>query len=89
MKKLFAIARYASIMLFMSGACLMANEKAAEAAAAPPDISVFWVLPFIGILLCIAIIPLINAHFWEKNLWWISLGVFCVPMAVIFTVFMG
>ena len=54
-----------------------------------PDISVLWVLPFIAILLCIAIIPLINAHFWEKNLWWISLFVFCVPMAVIFTVFMG
>jgi Na+/H+ antiporter NhaD/arsenite permease-like protein len=61
-------------------------EKAHEAA---PDISVLWVLPFIGILLCIAIIPLINAHFWEKNLWWISLGIFCIPMAVIFTIFMG
>jgi Na+/H+ antiporter NhaD/arsenite permease-like protein len=61
-------------------------EKAQKAA---PDISVFWVLPFIGILLCIAIIPLINAHFWEKNLWWISLGIFCIPMAVIFSVFMG
>jgi Na+/H+ antiporter NhaD/arsenite permease-like protein len=61
-------------------------EKAHEAA---PDISVFWVLPFIGILLCIAVIPLINAHFWEKNLWWISLGIFCIPMAVIFSVFMG
>jgi Na+/H+ antiporter NhaD/arsenite permease-like protein len=54
-----------------------------------PEISVFWILPFIGILLCIAIIPLINAHFWEKNLWWISLGIFCIPMAVIFSVFMG
>jgi Na+/H+ antiporter NhaD/arsenite permease-like protein len=90
MKKLITVARYSSLMLILAGADLLAKEKAAEAAVAtPPDISVFWVLPFIGILLCIAIIPLINAHFWEKNLWWISLGVFCVPMAVIFSVFMG
>jgi Na+/H+ antiporter NhaD/arsenite permease-like protein len=91
MKKLFTIARYSMLILVLASAGLMAREQAAEAAAAPapPEISVFWVLPFVGILLCIAIIPLINAHFWEKNLWWISLGVFCVPMAVIFTVFMG
>jgi Na+/H+ antiporter NhaD/arsenite permease-like protein len=48
-----------------------------------------WILPFVAILLCIAIVPLINAHFWEKNLWWISLGIFCIPMAIIFTFFMG
>jgi Na+/H+ antiporter NhaD/arsenite permease-like protein len=72
-------------MMLIAIAPLWAKEKAAAA----PDISVLWVLPFIGILLCIAIIPLINAHFWERNLWWISLGVFCVPMALIFTLFMG
>lgn len=66
---------------------LLAEAKAAH--AAPPDISVLWVLPFIGILLCIAIIPLINAEFWGKNLWWISLGIFCVPMGLIFSLFMG
>ena len=55
----------------------------------PTELSIFWILPFVGILLCIAIIPLVNGHFWEKNLWWISLGVFCVPMALIFTLFMG
>jgi len=60
-------------------------EKVEEAV----DLSVLWVLPFVAILLCIAIIPLINSHFWEKNLWWISLGVFCVPMVIIFSVFMG
>lgn len=64
--------------------------NAAEAKhGAPAEISILWVLPFVGMLLCIAIIPLINGHFWEKNLWWISLGIFCIPMAVVFTFFMG
>ena len=80
------IVRYASLLILIAYTPVWAEEKAASAA---PDISVFWVLPFIGILLCIAIIPLINAHFWEKNLWWISLGIFCIPMALIFTMFMG
>ena len=56
---------------------------------APTELSILWILPFVGILLCIAIIPLINAHFWEHNLWWISLGIFCVPMGIIFAFFMG
>ena len=74
------------LIVFIEGS-LWAKTETAQ--AAPPEISVLWVLPFIGILLCIAIIPLINAHFWEKNLWWISLGIFCVPMAIIFSAFMG
>jgi Na+/H+ antiporter NhaD/arsenite permease-like protein len=86
-KRFITIIRYSTILIVLSSIDLMAREKAVEAAA--PDISVLWVLPFIGILLCIAIIPLINAHFWEKNLWWISLGVFGVTMSIIFTVFMG
>ncbi|HOT44162.1 MAG TPA: sodium:proton antiporter [Spirochaetota bacterium] len=86
-KKIISVVTSSSVLIVVSSIELLAKEQAAAEAA--QDISVFWVLPFIGILLCIAIIPLINAHFWERNLWWISLGVFCVPMAVIFTVFMG
>ena len=62
---------------------------AGKTSPADTELSILWVLPFVGILLCIAIIPLINSHFWEKNLWWISLGIFCIPMAVIFSAFMG
>lgn len=65
------------------------SAASGHAAAPATGISVLWSLPFVGILLCIAIIPLINAHFWEKNLWWISLGVFCIPMAIVFGVSMG
>lgn len=45
-------------------------------------VSVFWVTPFALMLLAIAVVPMVNAHFWEKNLWWISLGLFAAPMAV-------
>lgn len=75
-----------TLLFIITPAVLQASEAKH---GAPTELSILWVLPFVGILLCIAIIPLINAHFWEHNLWWISLGVFCVPMAVIFTFFMG
>ncbi len=84
--------RVISILLFFMGsAVLLPSALLASSGekAAAVNVSVYWSLPFVGILLCIAVIPLINAHFWEKNLWWISLGVFCLPMAVIFGFFMG
>jgi Na+/H+ antiporter NhaD/arsenite permease-like protein len=40
-------------------------------------------------LLSIAVVPLINSHFWEKNLWWISIFVFTVPMALALYFFQG
>ncbi|MBW7857931.1 MAG: sodium:proton antiporter [Leptonema sp. (in: Bacteria)] len=51
-------------------------------AATTEHLSLLWVIPFVLILLSIAIIPLINSHFWEHNLWWIALGIFTVPMLV-------
>ena len=40
---------------------------AAGGSHASPAFSLYYTLPFIGILLSIAIIPLINHHFWENN----------------------
>lgn len=37
------------------------------------SISLFWVIPFVGILLSIALMPLISPHFWEHNYGKISL----------------
>ena len=31
------------------------------------ELSIFWVIPFVGILLSIAIFPLIAPHFWHHN----------------------
>ena len=37
------------------------------------DLGIFWVLPFVGILLSIAICPLVAEHFWHHNFGKISL----------------
>ncbi len=74
-------------LLFIMGVCLAAKENANVPSR--PELSLLWVLPFISLLLCIAVIPLINARFWERNLWWISLFIFCIPMALVFSIFMG
>ena len=85
-KKFTSISRIAALLLLVN-VCLGAKEKTVS--PAPTELSVLWVLPFIGILLCIAIIPLINARYWGRNLWWISIFIFCIPMAAIFSIFMG
>ena len=43
--------------------------------------SLWWIIPFIGILLSIALVPLINEHFWHKNF-----GKFSAFWAIIFSV---
>ncbi len=77
----------ATLLLLLIDVWLVAKEYGAVPSR--PDLSPLWVLPFVGILLSMAIIPLISPLFWEKNLWWISLFVFCLPMALIFSAFMG
>ena len=37
------------------------------------NLAIFWVLPFVGILLSIAIFPLVAEHFWHHNFGKISL----------------
>jgi Na+/H+ antiporter NhaD/arsenite permease-like protein len=53
------------------------------------DISILWGIPFILLLACIAIIPLIDHHFWDRHLWTISLAVFCFPMLAALLLFLG
>ena len=52
-------------------------------------LSLLRVIPFALILLSIAIVPLISAHFWEYNLCWISLFVFTLPVLVPPVFFLG
>src|SRR5438046_933392 len=47
------------------------------------SISFFWILPFGGLLLCIAVLPLFAPHFWESNRnKAIVASVFGLPVAV-------
>ncbi|HPI75361.1 MAG TPA: sodium:proton antiporter [bacterium] len=70
-----------------------AGEHASEAAAhegeeaheegshGPINMSILWIIPFAGILLSIAIIPLINGHWWHHNFPKVSM-LFGIPMTV-------
>ncbi|MDR1824784.1 MAG: sodium:proton antiporter [Bifidobacteriaceae bacterium] len=51
------------------------------------DLSLWLCLPFVGMLLSIAIVPLFKVHWWEKNLLNAAIGwslVFLVPFAIIY-----
>ncbi len=37
------------------------------AIASPQPISIWWVIPFALLLICIALMPLVHRHWWEKN----------------------
>ena len=46
---------------------ICSNLFAAEGNYHVPDLSIGYVIPFIGMLLSIAVFPLVAPHFWEKN----------------------
>ena len=46
---------------------LLSNIQAAGGDAHPVHFSLYHAIPFVGILLSIAIIPLVNHHFWESH----------------------
>ena len=43
-------------------------------AAAAPDVSLPWVIPFALLLAAIATMPFVARHFWEHNYPWVSIG---------------
>ncbi|MDH4128058.1 MAG: sodium:proton antiporter [Spirochaetota bacterium] len=51
------------------------------------DISKLWAIPFVLILLSIAIFPLFAPHFWHHNYWKVSLFVFAFPMIILSAIF--
>ena len=78
----FSIPRHASLSLTLLLAVFLVPSLdsvalAAEAAGEAPDLGkilpMWMVLPFVGILLSIALGPLLNAHWWEHNLDKVSL----------------
>jgi Na+/H+ antiporter NhaD/arsenite permease-like protein len=56
--------------LIAAAACLLTLLSGTPAEAAGLDgtkLSLLWALPFLGMLLSIAVFPLVNPHFWEHN----------------------
>lgn len=65
-----------------------ASTRAAQATTFDgAELSLWWGVPFIGMLLSIAVWPLVAGHFWERNFGKISAAwslIFLVPFAVMF-----
>ncbi len=54
---------------------MFADPIAARAAAVPsPSVRVWMTIPFLALLLAIAIVPFVNRHWWEKHYAKVSLG---------------
>ena len=68
------MARYKIVYMFLT---MIPAFSYAGAEGAPhvigEDLGIFWVLPFVGILLSIAVFPLVAEHFWHQNFGKISL----------------
>ena len=46
---------------------LFSNLFAAEGYYVEPDLNLGYIIPFVGMLMSIAVLPLVAHHFWEKN----------------------
>ena len=55
------------LLFFLFPSLLLGNSVGDDSHIIQVHFSLYWIIPFIGILLCIAIFPLINERFWHKN----------------------
>ncbi len=83
MKKIITILGTVLIMLLMSPIGVLAASDSESATTVP----IWLCIPFAGLLLCVAVMPLIKAEWWERNqpivvLMWIILLV--IPFAIVY-----
>ena len=55
------------LILALPAAVLAAGDPGAAPHLNGESLSILWVIPFLGILLSIAVMPLIAPHFWHQN----------------------
>lgn len=83
MKKIMTTLLGALCLLFVSAPAVFADEAAHEAVS--EALPVWSIIPFVGMLLSIAIFPLVKPEWWEKNMLWVALAwsaIFVIPFAV-------
>ena len=64
MKKLFALCGSIATMLLFTPLTILAAESGESSTATVP---IWLCIPFAGLLLCIAVLPLVKPEWWEKN----------------------
>jgi Na+/H+ antiporter NhaD/arsenite permease-like protein len=87
-----SIKAFASLFVITVTSLLFGTEIAVAAGAGAPhldggQLGLIWALPFAGILLSIAILPLVAPHLWHHNFGKISAGwalCFLIPFTLIF-----
>ena len=87
MKKTFKLILSTLFILLMSASTVFAGEAEHEAVA--EALPIWSIIPFAGMLLCIAVVPLVKGEWWEHNMLKVALGwslVFIVPFAIKFGV---
>lgn len=85
MRKALRILISAFLMLMTCAPAVFADEAAHE--AVNEALPLWSIIPFVGMLLSIAVIPLVKPEWWERNMLWASLGwsaLFIVPFAIKF-----
>ena len=55
------------ITVFLLFSTIFAENSAHTIHLSPEDFSLYWLIPFAGILLSIALVPLVRPHFWHHN----------------------
>lgn len=82
MKKLLV---FLSSIIFILLAFPATASAASTTETASATIPAYFCIPFAGLLLCIAIMPLVKPHWWENNQLWAVIGfsfLFIIPFAV-------
>jgi Na+/H+ antiporter NhaD/arsenite permease-like protein len=73
-------------LAFAAGGFFLAPASGFAAEAHGPAPGLVWDIPFAGLLLSIAVLPMVAPHFWHRRMWQIALGwclVLLVPEAII------
>lgn len=85
MKKSFRILLGALLVFIMSAPAVFANEAAHEAVA--EALPIWSIIPFAGMLLSIAIVPLVKPEWWEHNMLKVAIAwslIFLVPFCIVY-----
>lgn len=88
MKKLFRPAFIALLLCLTTIPAAFASESGSHAVVSA-TLPVWSIIPFVGMLLSIAVCPLVKPHWWEKNMLGVAIGwslVFLIPFAAVYGV---
>jgi Na+/H+ antiporter NhaD/arsenite permease-like protein len=66
--------KFISSILFAAGMLLFTSPAFASTALPGGELSLWWVIPFAGMLLSLALLPLFALHFWENHYGKVAVG---------------